>query len=251
MLILLSPAKTLDMSPAEAGGTLPRMLADTHQLVDHLQQQSVSELGELMSISEKLAELNYERYQSFETDKPAGKAALLAFKGDVYQDLEADDFTEREFAFAERQIRILSGLYGLLRPSDLMQPYRLEMGTRLANDRGNSLYAFWDHRITDLLNEDLAEDGTGLVLNLASKEYFRSIQEDRLNGRILNIHFKENRQGSYRIIPFNAKKARGRMARLITLEGIRTAEPLRELVVNDYVFREDLSEENDWVYVRD
>ncbi|NJB85683.1 hypothetical protein GGR26_001428 [Lewinella marina] len=249
MLILLSPAKTLDMSPAGAGGTAPRMLADTHELVRTLQRQSARKLGKLMSISDKLAELNYERYQSF-AEEAVGKAALLAFRGDVYQDLEADDFSDREFAFANQQIRILSGLYGILRPADLMQPYRLEMGTRLSTKRGKNLYAFWGDKITQLLNADLAEEGSGLVLNLASQEYFRSVRPEHVDGRILNIHFKEPHGDKHRVIAFNAKRARGRMARLITLEGIRTADPLKDLVVNDYVYREDLSTENDWVYVR-
>lgn len=250
MLILLSPAKTLDMSPAPVVGTPPRMLEKTGQLVGILQRRSADELAELMSISDKLAELNYERYQTF-SDAPDGKAALLAFRGDVYQDLEASDFSEREFAFANQQIRILSGLYGLLRPADLMQAYRLEMGTKLENPRGKNLYEFWDGDITDLLNRDLDEEGSGLVLNLASQEYFRSVRTEQLRGRLLTVHFREKRGETYRTVSFNAKRARGRMARLITLEGIRTAAPLKDLVVNDYAYHEALSTEDEWVFARD
>lgn len=249
MLILLSPAKTLDMSPTDVAATTPRLLDDTRTLVDILKRKSPADLSALMSISDKLADLNFERYQRF--DEPeGGKPALLAFKGDVYQDLQADDFSGRELAFADRQIRILSGLYGLLRPTDLMRPYRLEMGTKLPTRRGKNLYDFWSTRITELLNQDLRAEGSGLVLNLASQEYFKSLQPGRLDGRILNIHFKELRNDTYRVITFNAKRARGAMARLITLEGIREAGPLRELVVNDYVFAPDLSAEDDWTYVR-
>jgi cytoplasmic iron level regulating protein YaaA (DUF328/UPF0246 family) len=253
MLILLSPAKTLADDPRPVASTQPRMLAQTEELVHQLRDYSPEQLGELMSISEKLADLNHERYQTFTTPFTVdnASAALQTFKGDVYQGLEAADFNDRELELANKQIRILSGLYGLLRPSDLMQAYRLEMGTKLATDKGKDLYAFWGDSITDQLNADLAEDKSKLVLNLASQEYFKSLQPERIEGRILNIHFKELRQGKYRVITFNAKKARGKMARLITLEGITTADPLKELVVNDYTYNEDLSTENDWVYVID
>lgn len=250
MLIILSPAKTLDMSPAEANHSEPRLLEDTNQLARKLARLTKSELSELMSISDKLTDLNYERYKNFQ-ESPIGKPALLAFKGDVYQDLDAADFNDREFEFANQQIRILSGLYGLLRPRDLMQPYRLEMGTGLSTRRGANLYDFWGDKITDLLNADLEAEGSGLLLNLASQEYFNSLRSDKIAGRILNIHFKEQRKGKYRIISFNAKKARGKMARLITLEGITTADPLKDLVVNGYRYDDSLSEENDWVYVLD
>ncbi|CAH1002092.1 Peroxide stress resistance protein YaaA [Neolewinella maritima] len=253
MLILLSPAKTLDMSPVDATVTQPRLLSHTGELADTLRGKSAAELGRLMSISDKLAELNYGRYQDFTlpltTDR--AKAALLAFKGDVYQDLQADDFTERELSFADRQIRILSGLYGILRPRDLMHPYRLEMGTKLRTERGKDLYAFWGDKLTDQLNNDLAEDPTKLVLNLASQEYFKSLQPEQIAGRVLTVHFRELRDGRYKCITFNAKRARGRLARLITLEGITTADPLKELAVNDYVYNDALSEADDWVFTRD
>lgn len=255
MLLLLSPAKTLDMTPSHPA-TVPtqaRLLDDTAELARLLKKKSRGGLQGLMSISENLADLNYTRFQKFslpltpETAKPAG----LAFRGDVYVDLEADTFTPEEWEMANRQIRILSGLYGVLRPSDLMLPYRLEMGTTLTNKRGKNLYEFWGDRITELLNDDLAEAGFDLVLNLASQEYFKSVNTERLNGRLLTAHFKEAKNDKYRVVAFNAKRARGRMANLITKEGITTAEPLKELVVNDYIYSETLSSENDWVWARE
>ena len=250
MLILLSPAKTLDMSDVEARSTTPRLLKDTRALAAELRTKSADELKELMSISDKLAELNYGRFQEFRKSA-AGKPALLAFQGDVYLDLQASDLNEREMDFADRQIRILSGLYGLLRPRDRMQTYRLEMGTNLPTDRGQNLYEFWGDRITKLFNKDLKAEGSGLVVNLASKEYTRSLQLERIRGRVLTVDFRENRNGTYRFITYNGKRARGMMARLITLEGIRDAEPLKDLVVNGYRYAAELSDADNWMFVKD
>ena len=238
------------MSDVEVPATTPRFLEETNALAEILRRKSAGDLMELMHISENLATLNYDRFQQFSTTA-SGKPALLAFKGDVYQDLQAADFSARELDFADRQIRILSGLYGLLRPRDLMQPYRLEMGTGLTTDRGENLYDFWGTKITDLLNEDLSADGTGLVLNLASKEYTKSLQTDRLEGRVLDIEFKERRDGKLRFITYNGKRARGMMARLITLEGIREAAPLKDLVVNDYAYSPEHSTEKSWMYIKE
>lgn len=252
MLILLSPAKTLDMTPSVRPATQPRLLKDTKELSGILRKQSRADIQDLMHVSEKLADLNYSRFQDFSLpfDEDNAKPAGLAFKGDVYQDLEAHNFSDREFALADRQIRILSGLYGVLRPADLMQAYRLEMGTKLKNKRGKNLYEFWGDRITNVLNEDLAANEDDLILNLASQEYFKSVRTENLNGRLLTAQFKDEKEGKFRIIAFNAKRARGRMAQLITLEGITTAEPLKELVVNDYVYNEGLSSEEEWVWTR-
>ncbi|MTB49855.1 peroxide stress protein YaaA [Lewinella sp. W8] len=252
MIILLSPAKTLDMSPAEGNYSVPRLLNDTEKLAGILKKKSRSKLQELMSISESLADTNYQRFQEFSLpfDQENAKPAILAFRGDVYQDLDAPSMTATQLDFADQQIRILSGLYGLLRPRDLMQAYRLEMGTRLTNRRGKNLYEFWGNRITKLLNEDIAAEGSGLVLNLASQEYFKSVNAGKLDARVLTVHFKDEKDGKYRVIAFNAKRARGKMARLITEEGITQAEPLKQLVVNDYVYNEELSSENDWVWTR-
>ncbi len=253
MLILLSPAKTLDMSPIDTSATQPRLMAHTEELLNELRPLSPARLGELMSISDKLADLNHQRYQQLSPPFTPDNAtpALLAFRGDVYQDLAATDFSERELDFADRQIRILSGLYGILRPRDLMQAYRLEMGTRLPTKRGKTLYDFWGDTLTNQLNADLREEGSNLILNLASQEYMRSLQPERLEGRLLTIHFRELRKGKYRVITFNAKRARGKMARLITLEGITTAHPLKDLIVNDYHYNETESTSNEWAFTKE
>jgi cytoplasmic iron level regulating protein YaaA (DUF328/UPF0246 family) len=252
MIILLSPAKTLDMSPVEGNFSEPRLLGESKTLATILRKKSRSDLQELMSISESLADTNYQRYQEFAVPftPDNAKPAIMAFRGDVYQDLDAPTMTEAQLDFADRQIRILSGLYGLLRPRDLMQAYRLEMGTRLSNRRGKNLYEFWGDRITKVLNQDISEEGSGLVVNLASQEYFKSVKPGEINARVLNIHFKDEKDGKYRVIAFNAKRARGKMARLITEEGITQAEPLKELVVNDYVYNDALSSGDDWVWTR-
>jgi len=250
MLILLSPAKTLDMTPVATTATQPRLMADTEKLAKVLKKKSRATLQSLMHISENLADLNYQRNQEFslpfteDNAKPAG----LAFQGDVYKDLEMAELNAVESDFANQQIRILSGLYGILRPNDLMQAYRLEMGTKLKTRRGKNLYEFWGDRITKVINEDLSEGGHELILNLASQEYFKSVNTKKLGARLLTAHFKEAHNGKFRVVAFNAKRARGRMANLITKESITTAEPLKELVVNDYVYNPELSTENDWVF---
>jgi cytoplasmic iron level regulating protein YaaA (DUF328/UPF0246 family) len=250
MLTILSPAKSLNFDPVETPVTQPRLLARSEKLVGTLRKQSAADLQELMSISEKLATLNAERYRNFSTPftpdnaKPAG----LAFDGDVYTGLEATAFDEADLDFAQRHLRILSGLYGVLRPRDLMQPYRLEMGTKLRQNGSKNLYEFWGDEITRLINEDLQASGESTILNLASQEYFKSIDTELLAGPVLTIHFKEKRKGQYKMITFNAKKARGRMAHLVVKERINTPEALKELVVNDYVYNQDLSTEWDWTY---
>lgn len=253
MIVLLSPAKTLDETPVHGlQSSQPRLLPQSAQLIRKLRRQSVADLQSLMSISENLAVLNRQRYQNYQEEftEENAKPAALMFKGDVYTGLEADQFSEQELAFAQRHLRILSGLYGLLRPLDLIQPYRLEMGTRLPVGRKKNLYAFWGQQITDLVNEDLAQSDGDTIVNLASQEYFQSVQPEQLNGQLLNIHFKEDRNGKLKVISFNAKKARGKMAQLIVREGITTAEPLQELVVDDYVYQADLSSANDWVFAK-
>ncbi|NJC26202.1 peroxide stress protein YaaA [Neolewinella antarctica] len=252
MLLLLSPAKTLDMQPTARTSTQPRLLAESAELVGQLRGHSKDNLRDLMKISEKLADLNHGRFQAYSEPFTSENASAAghAFRGDVYQDLAYHEFTESQKTLADRQIRILSGLYGVLRPSDLMQAYRLEMGTRLKNLRGKNLYEFWGDKITDLLNEDLTETGDDTVLNLASQEYFKSVNTDKLAGRLLTAHFKEDRKGKLKVIAFNAKKARGRLAQLITLEGMTSPAGMQELVVNDYIYSEELSSADDWVWTK-
>ena len=253
MLILLSPAKTLDTQRADQPGTQPRLLSHSQQLVDELRGKSSAEIGALMKISDKLADLNYRRFQEYATPFTDDNAtpAGYAFQGDVYQDLEYAKLNGRQRQFANRYIRILSGLYGVLRPSDLMQAYRLEMGTRLKNARGKNLYEFWGNEITDLLNADIRETESSVVLNLASNEYFKSIQAEALSVPVLKVDFKELRKGAYKILTFNAKKARGRMAGLVAMEGITEPEKLKDLVVNDYVYNDDLSENGHWIWTKE
>ncbi|MEL6656136.1 MAG: peroxide stress protein YaaA [Bacteroidota bacterium] len=253
MIVLLSPAKTLDETPVHGiPHTEPRLLPQSATLIKKLRRQSVAALQELMHISEKLAVLNKGRYQSYSetfTEENAKPAALM-FKGDVYTGLEAESFSETEMAFAQDHVRILSGLYGLLRPLDLIQPYRLEMGTQLKSGRNKNLYAFWGDQITELVNQDLAQSAGETVVNLASQEYFQSVKPEQLNGRLINVHFKEDRDGKLKVISFNAKKARGKMAQLIVKERLTNAEGIKELVADDYVYRADLSSETDWVFVK-
>ncbi|HHM21183.1 MAG TPA: peroxide stress protein YaaA, partial [Bacteroidetes bacterium] len=217
MIVLLSPAKSLDVSPVDYDHySTPRLLDKSGELVGVLQKKSSKKLQELMGVSQKIADLNVERFHSFTTPftPQNAKPALYTFNGDVYTGLQAQEFVGDEVDFAQKHIRILSGLYGVLRPLDLMQPYRLEMGTPLKFKKNKNLYEYWDASITEILNEDLAASGSDTVVNLASKEYFKAIKPDLLKGRILNIDFKENRNGVLKIISFNAKKARGKMTNL-------------------------------------
>lgn len=253
MIVLLSPAKTLDEQAASMPeATLPRLRDQSAKLVGTLRGKSVRQLQKLMGISEKLATLNVERYQSYTdsfTEENAKPAALM-FKGDVYMGLEADTFSESEMRFAQQHLRILSGLYGVLRPLDLIQPYRLEMGTKLRLGRRKNLYEFWNTTITELLNEDLANSGNNEVVNLASQEYFHAVKKDQLQGDLIHIHFKENRNGTLKVISFNAKKARGRMAQLIVKEGITQATDLQALTVDGYAYQAEGSTAQEWLFVK-
>jgi cytoplasmic iron level regulating protein YaaA (DUF328/UPF0246 family) len=253
MLFLISPAKSLDYSPTKLKkDSLPRLLTQTEELVTNLSQKSAGELKELMSISDKLAELNANRYRVFSKafDKENSKQAILAFKGDVYQGMETEDYTAADFNYAQKYLRILSGLYGVLKPLDRIQPYRLEMGTKLTTEKGRNLYHYWDDTITNLINEDLEESGKNVIVNLASNEYFKSIQKKKLNGRLLTINFKEEKNGQYKVISFFAKKARGMMCRFAIKNKIKNPEHLKGFDLGDYVFNEELSQENDWVFTR-
>ncbi len=253
MILLISPAKTLDFAEvSETPHTQPRLLDQSQQLVGLLRKKTAEELQSLMNISDRLAALNAERYRRFTSPFTTenAKPALLAFQGDVYAGLGAEDFDEAQLAFAQRHLRILSGLYGLLRPLDLMQAYRLEMGTRLENARGKDLYAFWDDALTELLNRDLAELESDAVVNLASQEYFKAIQPEKLAGRLFDIQFKEQRDGKYRIISFNAKKARGLMCRYVVQNRITDPEALVNFDWDDYFFNPDLSSERSFVFTR-
>ena len=235
MLMVISPAKTLDYEtpPATQRFTQPQYLDHSQELILQLRELTPAQISELMHVSDKIGGLNAARFGSW---TPAftpenAKQALLAFKGDVYTGLNAQTFSEADFDYAQQHLRMLSGLYGLLRPLDLMQPYRLEMGTKLANARGKDLYAFWGTRISEWLNEALADQGDDVLLNLASNEYFSAVKRNALNARIINTEFKDLKNGQYKIISFYAKKARGMMSRFVIEERINDPATLKQFDV--------------------
>jgi len=254
MLILISPAKTLDFeSPAVAKKhTQPSMLAQSEQLIDVLNTKSPADIEKLMKISPKLAELNVERYHQWSRpfNKSNAKQAVLAFKGDVYTGLEAETFNDAEFAYAQDHLRILSGLYGVLRPLDLIQPYRLEMGTRLENDAGKNLYEFWGDSITQKINKQLKAIDSNVVLNLASNEYFKSVKTKSLDGDIVTPVFKDWKNGQYKMISFFAKKARGYMSAWVIQKQIEDIKKLSKFNVAGYKYSENDSDALNPVFLR-
>lgn len=254
MIILLSPAKSLDYeSPLPTKRhTEPRLLEDSEILVKKLRTMSPKALGKLMSISDKLADLNAERYTTWEPDftPENSRQCLFAFTGDVYQGMELSEWKGPDFTLAQKQIRILSGLYGVLRPLDLMQPYRLEMGTKLANARGKNLYEFWGEKITDLINTDLKKSGSNFVVNLASNEYFSSVKKKSLNGELITPVFKDEKNGNYKIIAFFAKKARGMMADYIIRNKITDVTGLKKFKTAGYKFNKAESTDTQLVFLR-
>lgn len=255
MLMVISPAKTLDFEtpPTTKKHTLPQYLDHSQELIAQLRALTPAQIGELMGLSDKLAGLNAARFGSWTPDFTPGNAkqAILAFKGDVYTGLDADTLSPAQLDYAQRHLRMLSGLYGLLRPLDLMQPYRLEMGTKLANARGKDLYAFWGTRISEWLNEALAEQGDDVLLNLASNEYFSSIKRNALNARVIDTEFRDLKNGQYKIISFYAKKARGLMSRFVIKEKIDSPDRLKGFDAQGYRFSAELSKADKLVFLRD
>lgn len=255
MLMVISPAKTLDFEtpPTTERFTQPQYLDHSQELISQLRELAPAQIAELMHLSDKLAGLNAARFGSW---TPAftpenAKQALLAFKGDVYTGLQAETLSEDQLDYAQKHLRMLSGLYGLLRPLDLMQPYRLEMGTRLANARGKDLYAFWGTRISEWLNEALADQGDDLLLNLASTEYFSAVKRSALNARIIDIEFKDLKNGQYKIISFYAKKARGMMARFVIDEKLHDPLQLKGFDRQGYRYSAEQSRPDHLVFLRD
>ncbi len=255
MLMVISPAKTLDYeTPATTSRhTLPEHLDDAQQLIDQLRDYSPAQVAELMHLSDKLAALNVARFGSWsrEFTPDNAKQALLAFKGDVYTGLQADDFSEADFDFAQQHLRMLSGLYGVLRPLDLMQPYRLEMGTKLENPRGKDLYAFWGERISQWLNQALEQQGDDILLNLASNEYFGAVKRKALKARVIETEFRDQKNGDYKIISFYAKKARGLMARYVIRHRLRDPAALTAFDSEGYYFSPAHSSDDKLVFLRD
>ncbi len=254
MLLLLSPAKTLDYDSPLATDSFsqPEFTQQAQPLIDKLKEFAPQDIADLMKLSDKLSALNLARYQSWTQTHTQENArpAVLAFKGDVYTGLQAENFSEQDFEFAQAHLRILSGLYALLKPLDLMQPYRLEMGTSLNNSRGKSLYDYWGTTITERLNQEI-ESESDLVINLASNEYFKSVKPKALKGRLITPVFKDLKNGQYKIISFYAKKARGLMARYIIKNRIEDAESIKGFDSEGYSFNPELSMGDTWVFTRD
>ncbi|PAY15587.1 hypothetical protein CKO51_31170 [Rhodopirellula sp. SM50] len=254
MLIVLSPAKTLDYDsrPKVPARTTPEWLAESEKLVDLLKKKTPKQIQTLMGVSENLAELNHGRYQDWQLPMPeaASRPAVLAFKGDVYLGLEADQMTEKQLLYAQDHLRILSGLYGVLRPLDSMLAYRLEMGTALKARRGKDLYAFWGTRITQSINEQLDATDSRYLLNLASNEYFRSIQKKSVQAEIIAPVFKDQSNGKYRVISYFAKKARGTMASWVIRNKVKTPTKLVKFAEDGYRYDAESSSDAAPVFLR-
>ena len=254
MKIVLSPAKRLDFESDlfVNAYSQPRFLDDSLEIIEGARKLSTSELQGMMKISDELAALNHRRYQDFSTPfTPANaRQAVYAFRGDAYYGLDAPTLSDDDMAFAQDHLRILSGLYGLLRPLDLIQPYRLEMGTKFRNARGPNLYAFWGSDITDALNEEMASDKEPVLVNLASNEYFKAVKPKELKARIITPHFKEVKEGVPKVMSVFAKRARGMMTRYIIQNKLEDADGLRDFTEVGYAFAPELSDRDNWVFTR-
>lgn len=254
MLTLLSPAKKMNMDPVETDVpvTQPRLRDDTRELATVAKKQSADDLKRLMHISDKLANMNFERFQTFHPDNKSNSAkpAGLAFDGDVYWGLEADSLSADTLSYAQDHLRILSGLYGVLRPMDAIQPYRLEMGTKMANGRGKSLYDFWGTRIAERLNDDLAGHADKTVVNLASNEYFKAVDAQALGRNVIGAKFLNVKDGKARTLMYYAKHARGAMARWIMENRVDRAEGLKDFNAGGYALDAAASTETELVFSR-
>jgi cytoplasmic iron level regulating protein YaaA (DUF328/UPF0246 family) len=251
MILVLSPAKSLDFTPVEgAEASSPAFAQDTAALARIAKRLSRADLRRLMGISEALADLNAQRFKAFNPKTDDGLQAVFAFDGDVYDGLDARRLDTRGLDFAQAHVRILSGLYGLLRPLDRIQPYRLEMGVRLANPKGESLYDYWGAKISKALNAVGQDHADPTLVNLASLEYFGAVDRKALKLPLVSCRFLEERNGERRIISFFAKKARGLMARYAIDLGIDRAEALKDFDREGYAFHPELSTADDWVFVR-
>jgi len=255
MLIVISPAKSLDFKtpPVLQDFTIPEFLNESKKLVGRLKTMSPKQLSALMDISADLGELNFKRYQEWQTPftPDNAKQAILAFNGDVYQGLDAATLLEDKFMLAQSKLRILSGLYGVLKPLDLIQPYRLEMGTKLKYYKSKDLYSFWNPLITKKINEAVAESGSGILINLASNEYFKSIDRKKLKAEIVTPDFKDLKNGNYKMISFFAKRARGLMSRFILENDITDHSDLLAFNSEGYAFNSRLSKAGNPVFTRE
>jgi len=254
VLIVISPAKKLDYEtpPTTARYSQPDFLDQSELLINTLRNYSALDLAELMKLSMNLAELNFDRYHDWtpKFDTENAKVCLLAFKGDVYAGMDAESFSEEDLDYAQSHLRILSGLYGLLKPLDLMMPYRLEMGTRLRTSRGKNLYEFWGDIITDAINAQLKAQGDEVLINLASNEYFKAVKAKKVQGRIITPQFKERKGDDYKMIGIYAKRARGLLSRYILLNRLEEPGQIKAFDVDGYTYNDALSSDDRWVFTR-
>ncbi|WP_107842999.1 peroxide stress protein YaaA [Neisseria sicca] len=254
MFFVLSPAKNLnEKAPAPVKEfTQPDLLAEAEILMRQLRELAPQQIAELMHVSDKIALLNAERNAEWHTPftPDNAKQAVFMFNGDVYEGIAADTLEPEQIQYLQQHVRLLSGLYGVLRPLDLMQPYRLEMGTAFANTRGKNLYEFWGDIITDLLNDTLAQAGSDILINLASQEYFKSVNTKKLKARLITPVFKDEKNGKYKIISFYAKRARGLMVRYAAEHNITDPEMLKNFDYEGYSFNAAASNESEWVFMR-
>ena len=254
MLIVLSPAKTLDYSvDPKSNHTAPQFLSQSSKLIKTLKEKEPKDIASLMGLSDKLATLNFDRYQSWKAAKSVSsdaKPSMLVFKGDVYQGLNAEDFSNKDLKYAQKHLRILSGLYGILRPMDIMKPYRLEMGTKLETSKGKNLYEFWGELVQNNVIDDLSSQKSDLLINLASKEYFSVLGKMPEFINVVSPVFKDYKSGKYKIISFYAKKARGLMARWIIQNKITDFEELINFDIDGYKYSKAESTTSEPVFLR-
>ena len=255
MLIVLSPAKTLDYSiDPKSNHTAPQFLSQSSKLIKTLKEKEPKDIASLMGLSDKLATLNFDRYQSWKASKVVSndtKPSMLVFKGDVYQGLDAENFNSNQLKFAQKNLRILSGLYGILRPMDVIKPYRLEMGTKLQTPKGKNLYEFWGSSIQDNVLDDLNSQKSDLLINLASKEYFSVLGKMPDYVNVISPVFKDYKNGKHKIISFYAKRARGLMAKWIIQQKIKDFEKLSNFNLDGYYYSEKESTLTEPVFLRD
>ncbi len=252
MLIVLSPAKSLDFeSPIKTKlVSTPAMLERSAELIDVLRGYSMGQIAELMTLSDKLADLNVSRYADWSADTAGARQAVLAFNGDVYGGLDAASLKPKALAWTQQHLRIVSGLYGVLRPLDLIHPHRLEMGTKLPTADAKDLVGFWGDAVTDRLNEAAEASGATVLVNLASQEYFHAVQPKRLQVPVIHPVFEEWKDGKFKIISFYAKRARGLMARYAAEKHIDDAEKLKKFKVEGYAYVKKASTDTEWVFRR-
>ncbi|MCF8304205.1 MAG: peroxide stress protein YaaA [Bacteroidales bacterium] len=254
MIAILAPAKKLEFegAPKTKQHTKPDFLDHSEKLVNLLKNYSPDQLSSLMKISGKLANLNYDRFQEWARPFTSANAkqAILCFKGDTYTGLKAETFNEDDFGFAQDHVRILSGLYGILRPLDLIQPYRLEMGTKLETSKGKDLYEYWGDRLTEHLNKSFTKAGNNILINLASQEYFKSINTEKLNGTVITPVFKDYKNGAYKVFGLLAKRARGMMTRFMVKNRITNPDQLKTFDEDGYYYSDRMSNEFEWVFTR-